>query len=88
MWPGAVAAAPLWSLSKWGLNWYLGRLLLFRVVYGSLTAVVIFLIWAYISGVILLFGAEFSASLYAHHHPPEAVQSRGGLKPRRTAKQG
>ena len=41
---------------SWYLGW--GRL----SVHGSVAAIVVFLIWVYISAVILLYGVEFSAA--------------------------
>lgn len=58
---GALVAATLWELAK-----YLFTALLpffnYRHLYGSLGAAVAFMMWGYVSALILLFGAEFAAA--------------------------
>jgi len=61
-WRGAVVAAVGWEAAKMAFAWYLASgLARYRIVYGSLGAVVVLLLWSYFSGVIVLFGAELGA---------------------------
>ena len=60
IWPGAVLTGVLWRLALEVFSWYLGLGVL--TVLGSVTAIVVFLLWIYISAVILIFGVEFSAA--------------------------
>lgn len=61
-WRGALLAAPVWEMAKELFAWYLGSgLARYNLVYGSLGVVVALLFWLYITGTILLMGAEFSA---------------------------
>jgi len=60
IWPGAVLTGVLWRLSLDGFSWYLG--LGGATVHGSIATIVVFLLWVYISSVILLYGVEFSAA--------------------------
>lgn len=60
IWLGAVLTGVLWRLALEAFSWYLG--LGGVTVHGSIAAIVVFLLWVYISAVILLFGVEFSAS--------------------------
>ena len=60
IWLGAVLTGVLWRLALEGFSWYLG-LGLFSIR-GSMTAIVVFLLWIYISAVILIYGVEFSAA--------------------------
>lgn len=57
----AIVAGTLWQLSNYGyglyLSWTSGRWAVYTVVYGSLAAVPIFLMWVYLSWAIVLFGA-------------------------------
>lgn len=62
IWPGALLASLLLALAKSIFVWYLGQGSLFNLIYGPLTTVIAFMVWAYISGVILALGAEFSAA--------------------------
>ena len=61
IWPGAVLAAVLFELSKNLFISYLNRIASFENVYGSLTPVIILLLWAYVSSLILIVGAELSS---------------------------
>ena len=61
VWPGAIAAGCLFELAKNLFVVYLGRFASFENVYGTLTPVVVLLLWAYLSSLILIFGAELSS---------------------------
>lgn len=63
VWVGALLAALLWRGAFALLSWYLRDLSRFNVE-GSVAAVMAFLIWVYLSAVILLYGAEV-CSAYA-----------------------
>jgi membrane protein len=73
VWVGAVVTGLLWRGALAGFSWYVRDLSRFSV-HGQIAAVVVFLIWVYISAVILLYGAEMTAA-YARlrRHRPEAI---------------
>ena len=60
IWLGAVLTGVLWRLALGGFSWYLGLGAL--SVHGSVAAIVVFLLWIYVSAVILIYGVEFSAA--------------------------
>lgn len=62
VWVGALMAGLLWRLAFWIFSWYLGDLSRFTNLHGSVAAVIAFLLWIYVSAVILLYGAEVSAA--------------------------
>ena len=62
VWIGALLTALLWRAAFLGFSWYVRDLSRFSVIHGSLATVVVFLIWIYISAVILLYGVEFTAA--------------------------
>lgn len=62
VWPGAVLTALLWRGAFEGFSWYV-RTWARASVHGSIATVVWFLIWIYISAVILLYGVEFTAAI-------------------------
>jgi membrane protein len=66
--PGSVLAAVLWEGAKTAFTAYLSGLNLFDVVYGSVAAVAAFLIWAFLSGCIVLFCGEVNAEYGRHRH--------------------
>jgi membrane protein len=61
VWLGAILAGGLWRLAFMGFSLYVRGYSRWSV-HGSITAVVIFLVWVYVSAVILLFGVEVSAA--------------------------
>lgn len=61
VWPGAIVTGLLWRLALKGFGWYVHDLSRFSV-HGSVAAVVVFLMWVYVSSVILLYGVEFSVA--------------------------
>jgi membrane protein len=61
---GALLVAFAWEGAKRGFAWYVSSgLVRYRLVYGSLGAVVALLLWIYVSSWLALFGAHFSAAL-------------------------
>jgi membrane protein len=60
VWFGAVLAGLLWRLALAGFTWYLSDVSRFSV-HGSVGTVVAFLVWVYLSAVILLYGVEVTA---------------------------
>ena len=61
VWVGAFLAAVLWRGAFALLSWYLRDLSRFSM-HGSVSTVIAFLAWVYVSAVILLYGAEVSAA--------------------------
>ena len=62
VWVGAVLTGLLWRLALSGFSWYVRDLTRFSNVHGSIAAVVVFLLWVYVSSVIFLYGAEMTAA--------------------------
>lgn len=61
---GALIAALAWEIASSVFTWYLGSgLIQYELVYGSLGAVVVLLVWVYITSWITLFGAHLSAAV-------------------------
>jgi uncharacterized BrkB/YihY/UPF0761 family membrane protein len=58
-----------WRLALDGFSWYLALGVV--SVHGSVAAIVVFLLWVYVSAVILIYGVEFSAA-YARLRRDEA----------------
>jgi membrane protein len=63
--PGAIAAGLLWELAKKAfLSFVATYISISNLVYGSVTAIIAFLLWAYLSGLIFVFGASLSVSYF------------------------
>ena len=61
IWVGAIVAAALFETTKNLFIWYLNTFTNFGSIYGTLASVVALLLWAYLSGLILILGAELSS---------------------------
>ncbi len=62
VWVGAVLTGLLWRGAFSGFAWYVSDMSRFVSIHGSIAAVVVFLVWIYVSAVILLYGVEFTAA--------------------------
>ncbi len=59
--PGSVTATVLWLLSTWGFTQYVEHFGRFNATYGSIGAVVVLMVWLYITGLVFIFGGEVNA---------------------------
>jgi membrane protein len=62
VWPGAILVGVLWRIALRLFSWYAADLATWNVIHGSIAAVVVFLLWIYVSSVILIYGVEMTAS--------------------------
>ena len=61
--PGAIGAGFLWELAKKAFLFFVSTYIsVSNLVYGSVTAIIAFLVWAYLSALIFLFGAYLNVS--------------------------
>jgi membrane protein len=63
-------ASILWEVAKQLFGWYILHLGRFSVLYGSLSALAIFLIWIYYTSAIFLFGGEIASLLEQRNSIP------------------
>lgn len=81
VWPGALVAAMALTGANETLVWYFGAFpLAYNFIYGSVGAIMALLTWAYLSAIILLFGAlitasysQYAASLGSHGNDPKVL---------------
>jgi membrane protein len=74
---GAVIAGLFWELAKRAFLFFVTNYLtLSNLIYGSVTAIIALLAWAYLSGLIFLFGAHLNVRYKRkrQEHPPEAAR--------------
>ena len=62
VWVGAALTGVLWRLAFDGFAWYIARNKSLTLIHGSIAAVVVFLLWVYVSSIILMYGVEFTAA--------------------------
>jgi membrane protein len=60
---GGFIALVVWILASAGFAFYVANFSSYNKTYGTLAAVIVFLVWLWISNVAVLFGAEFNAEL-------------------------
>jgi uncharacterized BrkB/YihY/UPF0761 family membrane protein len=61
VWPGSLIAALLFELTKHGFAFYVTNFSNYNAIYGGLSAIIVFLLFVYLTANILLFGAEIAA---------------------------
>jgi len=60
---GAVVALVLWLLGSIGFSWYVDNFGKYNQTHGALAAVIILLLWLFLSGFAVLLGAEIDAEI-------------------------
>lgn len=66
--PGAVLSVVVWILASIAFDFYVSNFGNYNAMYGSIGAVIVLLLYFYISSAVLLFGAELNAVI--EHHAP------------------
>jgi len=62
---GAVFSAIGWLIFSFAFSFYVDRFARYSYIYGSLTAMIVFMLWLYICMIIFLVGAELNMWLYS-----------------------
>jgi YihY family inner membrane protein len=61
--PGGVLAIVIWLIASAGFAFYVANFGSYNKTYGSLAGLIIFLVWAWITNIAILLGAELNAEL-------------------------
>jgi len=61
--PGGIFAVILWVIASAAFAFYVSNFASYNKTYGSLAAVIIFLVWLWITNVVILLGAEMNAEI-------------------------
>ena len=69
--PGALLATALWLLTSLGFKVYVENFSSYSAVQGTIGAVIVLLLWFYLSGFALLVGAELNAEIDKALHPKQ-----------------
>ena len=59
--PGSLLATLIWLLGSWGFSYYVSNFGSYGEVYGSISAVVILMLWLLLTSWIILLGAELNS---------------------------
>jgi membrane protein len=76
--PGAVGATVLWIIGSVLFSWYVSKFGSYNETYGSLAAVVVLMLWFWLSALIVLLGAEWNAET---EHQTRADTTTGDERP-------
>ena len=82
IWPGALLAALLFEITKSVFVFYLENYGAYEKVYGTLASVIALLAWAYLSGLIVVIGAEVSSEYYRMRQGAARGRPAADLNPR------
>lgn len=79
--PGSIVGVVVWAIASWGFSTYVSNFGNYDATYGALGAVVVLLFWMWISGQMMLLGAEINAVARklagrGKPTPPEGKQER------------
>lgn len=75
---GGTGTALILSLMKAGFTWYLTQFPSYTVIYGAFATLPIFLLWIYLSWLVVLMGAMMASLLPALRHQRWAINRRPG----------
>ncbi|TCV91288.1 tRNA-processing RNAse BN [Luteibacter rhizovicinus] len=72
---GALLGAILFEIARWGFTLFVRNAPTYQEIYGALAAIPIFLLWIYLSWIIVILGASIAASISAFEYvmPHEAL---------------
>ena len=63
MTPGGIVAVVLWVVASAAFAFYIANFSSYNKTYGALASVVIFLVWLWITNIVILLGAELNAEI-------------------------
>lgn len=79
--PGAIAAAISWLVTSIGFSFYVENMARYSLLYGSIGAVIVLMLWLYLTGVILIMGAELNHVLYIVREQQDRVSLFDSTQP-------
>jgi membrane protein len=81
VWVGAILTGLLWRTAFALFSLFLGTSTRLTMIHGSITTVVVFLMWVYASSVILMYGVEFTAAhARLRHRTPDGAPAAPALE--------
>lgn len=74
--PGALLATVLWLIASWGFSFYVKNFGNYGEVYGSISAVVVLLLWLFLTSFIILIGAELNSETEKYARNPSTYRNK------------
>lgn len=69
VWPGALLVAVLFELARTLFIFYLDNFANYQLIYGSITSIIVLLVWIYYSSLVMILGAEFTFQYSRMRYP-------------------
>ena len=63
IWPGVIASLVMWLALSYLFSYYVENIARYSLIYGTLGAVIVLLLWLYLAAMMLIMGAEFNSVL-------------------------
>ena len=91
IWPGAAFSLVMWLALSYLFSFYVEHVARYSVIYGTLGAVIVLLLWLYLASMMLIMGAEFNSVLMVmrrtEHTPVQQTKKNGKAKKTETIKE-
>ncbi len=80
--PGTIFFTTFWLLGSWGFSIYVNNLSTYNIVYGTIGAFFILMIWLYYTSILLLIGGEINSQVYNRlsHRSEEIKEELANLR--------
>lgn len=65
--PGSITTAILWQLISLAFSFYISNFANYSATYGSLGGIIILMLWFFLTGIILMIGAEINVIYHQKH---------------------
>ena len=69
--PGAIIATLFWLIASWGFSFYVSNFGSYGEMYGSISAVVVLLMWLFLTSFIIILGAELNSEIEKYADNPD-----------------
>jgi membrane protein len=81
--PGSIMATVVWLALSLGFKFYVAKVGAYTETYGAIGAVMVLMLWFYLSGLVLLIGAEMNAEIeHASPYGKDEGETAPGEKPK------
>ena len=91
IWPGVIFSMAMWLALSYLFSYYVENIARYSVIYGTLGAVIVLLLWLYLASMMLIMGAEFNSVLMVmrrtEHTPVQQTKKNEKAKETETIKE-
>ncbi len=73
--PGILLSLAAWMILSAAFSYYVEKVAHYSMLYGSIATIVVVLLWLYMSGMVLILGAEFNGVLLSHREKRKQAET-------------